>query len=123
LAEEERPAEAGRVVAEERLRIAGVGGRYRGDHRGGQRRRGGGADPRARPRRGAHGHQHARGRRVTAAHLIASDPRLAATKVVVLTTFDDEETVFAAQRAGASGFLIKDVEAEELLQAVPGGPW
>jgi len=55
---------------------------------------------------------------VTATHLIASDPRLAATKVVVLTTFDDERTVFAALRAGASGFLVKDVEPEELLQAV-----
>jgi DNA-binding NarL/FixJ family response regulator len=55
---------------------------------------------------------------VTATHLIASDPRLTATKVVVLTTFDDEETVFAALRAGASGFLVKDVEPEELLQAV-----
>jgi DNA-binding NarL/FixJ family response regulator len=55
---------------------------------------------------------------VTATHLIASDPRLAATKVVVLTTFDDEQTVFAALRAGASGFLVKDVEPEELLQAI-----
>jgi len=36
----------------------------------------------------------------------------------VLTTFDDEKTVFAALRAGASGFLVKDVEPEELLQAV-----
>jgi len=36
----------------------------------------------------------------------------------VLTTFDDDETVFAALRAGASGFLVKDVEPEELLQAV-----
>ena len=55
---------------------------------------------------------------VTATQLIASDPRLATTKVVVLTTFDDEETVFAALRAGAGGFLVKDVEPEELLQAV-----
>ena len=55
---------------------------------------------------------------VTATQLIAGDPRLAATKVVVLTTFDDEATVFAALRAGASGFLVKDVEPEELLQAV-----
>jgi DNA-binding NarL/FixJ family response regulator len=55
---------------------------------------------------------------VTATHLIAGDPRLATTKVVVLTTFDDEETVFAALRAGASGFLVKDVEPDELLQAV-----
>ena len=36
----------------------------------------------------------------------------------MLTTFDDDETVFAALRAGASGFLVKDVEPEELLQAV-----
>ena len=38
--------------------------------------------------------------------------------MVVLTTFDDDETVFAALRAGASGFLVKDVEPDELLQAV-----
>jgi DNA-binding NarL/FixJ family response regulator len=55
---------------------------------------------------------------VTATRLIARDPQLAATKVVVLTTFDDDETVFAALRAGASGFLVKDVEPAELLQAV-----
>jgi DNA-binding NarL/FixJ family response regulator len=55
---------------------------------------------------------------ITATRLIASDARLAATKVVVLTTFGDDETVFAALRAGASGFLVKDVEPEELLQAV-----
>jgi DNA-binding NarL/FixJ family response regulator len=55
---------------------------------------------------------------VTATRLIAGDSRLAGTKVVVLTTFDDDETVFAALRAGASGFLVKDVEPEELLQAV-----
>jgi DNA-binding NarL/FixJ family response regulator len=55
---------------------------------------------------------------VTATRLIAGDARLAATKVVVLTTFDDDETVFAALRAGASGFLVKDIEPEELLQAV-----
>jgi DNA-binding NarL/FixJ family response regulator len=36
----------------------------------------------------------------------------------VLTTFDDDEHVFAALRAGASGFLVKDIEPEELLQAV-----
>jgi DNA-binding NarL/FixJ family response regulator len=55
---------------------------------------------------------------VTATRLIAGDPALSATRVVVLTTFDDEETVFAALRAGASGFLVKDVEPAELLQAV-----
>jgi DNA-binding NarL/FixJ family response regulator len=55
---------------------------------------------------------------VTATRLIARDARLAGTRVVVLTTFDDDETVYAALRAGASGFLVKDVEPEELLQAV-----
>ena len=55
---------------------------------------------------------------LTATRRITSDPRLASVKVVVLTTFDDDETVFAALRAGASGFLIKDLEPEELLQAV-----
>jgi len=38
--------------------------------------------------------------------------------VVVLTTFDDDEHVYGALRAGASGFLVKDVEPEELLQGV-----
>jgi DNA-binding NarL/FixJ family response regulator len=50
--------------------------------------------------------------------LIAADPALASVRVVVLTTFDDEESVFAALRAGASGFLIKDVEPDDLLHAV-----
>ena len=40
---------------------------------------------------------------ITATRLIAGDARLAGTRVVVLTTFGDDETVFAALRAGASG--------------------
>jgi DNA-binding NarL/FixJ family response regulator len=55
---------------------------------------------------------------LTATGRITADPSLAAVKVVVLTTFDDDEHVFAALRAGASGFLVKDIEPEELLQAV-----
>jgi DNA-binding NarL/FixJ family response regulator len=55
---------------------------------------------------------------LTATGRIAADPALASVKVVVLTTFDDDEHVFAALRAGASGFLVKDIEPEELLQAV-----
>ena len=39
-------------------------------------------------------------------------------RVLVLTTFDVDEYVFAALRAGASGFLLKDAEPEELLAAV-----
>jgi DNA-binding NarL/FixJ family response regulator len=55
---------------------------------------------------------------LTATRRITTDPQLAAVRVVVLTTFDDDEHVFGALRAGASGFLIKDVEPEELLQGV-----
>jgi DNA-binding NarL/FixJ family response regulator len=40
------------------------------------------------------------------------------TRVLVLTTFDLDEYVFAALRAGASGFLVKDATAEELVAAV-----
>ena len=55
---------------------------------------------------------------LTATKRISADPMLGGVKVVVLTTFDDDEHVFGALRAGASGFLVKDVEPEELLQAV-----
>lgn len=55
---------------------------------------------------------------LTAARRITTDPALAAVRVVVLTTFDDDESVFSALRAGASGFLVKDVEPDDLLQAV-----
>jgi DNA-binding NarL/FixJ family response regulator len=55
---------------------------------------------------------------LTATKRISADPALGGVKVVVLTTFDDDEHVFGALRAGASGFLVKDVEPEELLQAV-----
>jgi DNA-binding NarL/FixJ family response regulator len=41
-----------------------------------------------------------------------------AVKVLVLTTFDLDEYVYEALRAGASGFLLKDASAEELAQAV-----
>jgi DNA-binding NarL/FixJ family response regulator len=49
---------------------------------------------------------------------IVADPRLAATRVIVLTTFEIDEYVFDALRAGASGFLIKDTKPAELLRAV-----
>jgi len=49
---------------------------------------------------------------------IAADPQLAGTRVVILTTFDLDEYVFEAIRSGASGFLVKDTEPDELVQAV-----
>lgn len=49
---------------------------------------------------------------------LAADPDTAATRVLVLTTFDHDENVFAALRAGASGFLPKDTEPERLLEAI-----
>jgi DNA-binding NarL/FixJ family response regulator len=49
---------------------------------------------------------------------ITSDPELADTRVIVLTTFELDEYVFGALRAGASGFLLKDVEPIDLLDAV-----
>jgi DNA-binding NarL/FixJ family response regulator len=55
---------------------------------------------------------------VTATRRITADPRLGSVRVVVLTTFDDDESVFAALRAGAYGFLVKDLEPTELLQAI-----
>lgn len=53
-----------------------------------------------------------------ASRVIAGDDRLASVKVVILTTFDLDDYVYGALRAGATGFLVKDTEPEELLQAV-----
>ncbi len=49
---------------------------------------------------------------------ICGDPTLTGTKVVILTTFELDEYVYAALRAGASGFLLKDLEPEELRRAI-----
>jgi DNA-binding NarL/FixJ family response regulator len=49
---------------------------------------------------------------------IAADPRLAEVKVIVLTTFELDEYVFEAIRAGASGFLVKHTEPTDLVRAV-----
>jgi DNA-binding NarL/FixJ family response regulator len=55
---------------------------------------------------------------LAATRQIVGDDRLAGIKVVMLTTFDLDEYVFEAIRAGANGFLVKDTEPEELLRAV-----
>ncbi|NGO67759.1 response regulator [Streptomyces boncukensis] len=53
-----------------------------------------------------------------AARQIAADEQLAEVRVVILTTFDLDDYVYTALRAGASGFLVKDTEPEELVHAV-----
>ncbi|WP_431681901.1 response regulator [Kitasatospora sp. KL5] len=55
---------------------------------------------------------------VEATRRIAGPGRDGPAKVLVLTTFDLDEYVVEALRAGASGFLLKDVPAEELVQAI-----
>jgi DNA-binding NarL/FixJ family response regulator len=55
---------------------------------------------------------------LAATRRIAGDERLDAVHVVILTTFDLDEYVFEALRSGASGFLVKDTEPVELIQAV-----
>ncbi|TDE33993.1 response regulator transcription factor [Nonomuraea mesophila] len=49
---------------------------------------------------------------------ISGDPALSSVRVVMLTTFGLEEYVFEALREGASGFVLKDAEPDELLRAV-----
>jgi DNA-binding NarL/FixJ family response regulator len=49
---------------------------------------------------------------------ITSEPATASSRVVILTTFDLDEYVYEALRAGASGFLLKDTLPEDLLAAI-----
>ena len=53
-----------------------------------------------------------------ATELIATDPELAATGVIVLTTFELDEYVDRALHGGASGFLLKDTEPDLIIQAI-----
>ena len=53
-----------------------------------------------------------------ATRAIRSDPRMAATSVLILTTFEEDAYVLAALRAGASGFIGKGAEREEIVRAV-----
>ena len=49
---------------------------------------------------------------------ITADPSLSSTRVIVLTTFELDEYVFGALRAGAAGFLLKDMEPADVVAAV-----
>jgi DNA-binding NarL/FixJ family response regulator len=55
---------------------------------------------------------------LAATRMITADPRLAHQRVLILTTFEIDEYVFQALRAGASGFLGKSTEPAELLAAI-----
>ncbi|MFE2424110.1 response regulator [Streptomyces hokutonensis] len=55
---------------------------------------------------------------IEATRLIAADENLAGVKVLVLTTYDTDEHIVDALRAGASGFLVKDIRPAELLDAI-----
>jgi DNA-binding NarL/FixJ family response regulator len=55
---------------------------------------------------------------LAATRQVAADGTLSETKIVILTTFETDEYVYQALRAGASGFLVKDAEPEELIRAV-----
>ena len=55
---------------------------------------------------------------LTATRIITSDETLAEVRILILTTFEIDEYVFAALRAGASGFLGKGAEQAEILDAI-----
>ncbi|MGX7826254.1 response regulator [Actinokineospora sp. 24-640] len=55
---------------------------------------------------------------IEATRRIAADPALACVHVVILTNYGLDEYVFTALRAGAAGFLVKDIEPEDFLHAI-----
>ncbi|MZD09308.1 response regulator [Streptomyces sp. SID5785] len=55
---------------------------------------------------------------IEATRLLAADEDLAGVRVLMLTTYDTDEHVVEALRAGASGFLVKDTRPAELLDAI-----
>jgi DNA-binding NarL/FixJ family response regulator len=55
---------------------------------------------------------------LAATRTILADPACAQTRVLVLTTFDEDEMVLQALRSGASGFLLKDTRPDQLLEAI-----
>ena len=55
---------------------------------------------------------------VEATRRICADPLMQDVRIMVLTTFDLDEYVFGALRAGASGFILKDADPDDLLEAI-----
>jgi DNA-binding NarL/FixJ family response regulator len=55
---------------------------------------------------------------IEATRCIAADPTLAGVRVVILTNYGLDEYVFNALRAGAAGFLVKDIQPEDFLHAI-----
>ncbi|BCW05037.1 response regulator transcription factor [Arthrobacter sp. NtRootA1] len=55
---------------------------------------------------------------LTATRRILADPTLSGTRIIILTTFELDEYIAEAVRAGAAGFLVKDTEPAELIRAV-----
>jgi DNA-binding NarL/FixJ family response regulator len=55
---------------------------------------------------------------LAATRLISDNRALATTRILILTTFETDENIVEAMRAGASGFLLKDAEPADLLEAI-----
>lgn len=55
---------------------------------------------------------------IAATQRITSDQRLSEVAIIMLTTFDEDDQIFAAIRAGASGYLLKDAEPDDLREAI-----
>jgi DNA-binding NarL/FixJ family response regulator len=55
---------------------------------------------------------------IFATQRITSDQRLSEVAIIMLTTFDEDDQIFAAIRAGASGYLLKDAEPDDLREAI-----
>jgi DNA-binding NarL/FixJ family response regulator len=55
---------------------------------------------------------------IAATRKITTDSRLSGVAIIMLTTFDEDDQIFAAIRAGASGYLLKDAEPDDLREAI-----
>jgi DNA-binding NarL/FixJ family response regulator len=55
---------------------------------------------------------------IAATQRITADQRLSEVAIIMLTTFDEDDQIFAAIRAGASGYLLKDAKPDDLREAI-----